>query len=306
MVRQPVRWPDVQIGRLTTRVRRGYPLVQLMNAGRHESGAWRRVAALLLPILGGCGSPGEVARSDVTPPPGPVRITALGRLEPRDGIRRVAGPSRPAAVIAKMLVEEGDQVRAGQPLAILDTQAEDAARVARATAELANAARDLARLEPLVRDGMVSVAARDEKQLRVDIARADLLVAQAAVDKDTVHAPVAGQIIALHARAGERVGQDGIAEIGQTDAMFAVAEVYETDVARVRVGHRATMRSPALDGALTGKVDRIGLKVGKLDVQDVDPVARTDARVVAVRIKLDDSARAARLSNLQVDVTIEP
>jgi len=48
------------------------------------------------------------------------------------------------------------------------------------------------------------------------------------------------------------------------------------------------------------------MKVRKLDVLDSDPVARTDARVVEVRIKLDDSARSARLSNLQVDVAIEP
>jgi HlyD family secretion protein len=39
---------------------------------------------------------------------------------------------------------------------------------------------------------------------------------------------------------------------------------------------------------------------------DTDPVARTDARVVEVRVRLDDAARAAALSNLQVEVAIEP
>src|SRR5437763_783255 len=50
----------------------------------------------------------------------PALITALGRLEPKDGIIRVAGPSRPSVVIAKLLVEEGDRVEAGQPIAVLD------------------------------------------------------------------------------------------------------------------------------------------------------------------------------------------
>ena len=52
-------------------------------------------------------------------------------------------------------------------------------------------------------------------------------------------------------------------------------------------------------------VERIGRKVEKLDAIDADPVARTDARVVEVHIRLDDSARGAELSNLQVDVAID-
>jgi len=123
---------------------------------------------------------------------------------------------------------------------------------------------------------------------------------------DTVRAPIRGQVIEIHARQGERVGPGGIAEIAQTDHMYAVAEVYETDVARVKPGQHATIRSRALDPSLTGTVDRVGMKIGKLDVLDTDPAARTDARVVEVEIKLDDSARAAALSNLQVEVAIAP
>ena len=48
------------------------------------------------------------------------------------------------------------------------------------------------------------------------------------------------------------------------------------------------------------------MKIGKQDVLDTDPVARIDSRVVEVRIRLDDSKRAASLSNLKVDVALEP
>jgi HlyD family secretion protein len=88
--------------------------------------------------------------------------------------------------------------------------------------------------------------------------------------------------------------------------MFAVAEVYETDIGRVKVGQKATLRSAAFAGELGGKVDRIGMKIGKQDVMGTDPIARTDARVVEVHVKLDDSAAAAGLSNLQVEVAIQP
>jgi HlyD family secretion protein len=173
-------------------------------------------------------------------------------------------------------------------------------------AELANAQIELGRMHELFRQGIAAVSLRETAQLKVDVAQAELRAAQSALDLDTVRAPVAAQVIEIHARRGERVGPQGIAELADTERMYAVAEVYETDIGRVKVGQRASMRSPALDGALTGTVERIGMKIGKLDVLDTDPAARTDARVVAVDIRLDDSARGAALSNLQVEVAIQP
>ena len=87
---------------------------------------------------------------------------------------------------------------------------------------------------------------------------------------------------------------------------LSLAEVYETDVGRVKVGQRATVRSPAFDAPLSGTVDRIGMKIGKQDVLDTDPIARVDSRVVEVRVKLDDSAKAAGFSQMHVEVAIEP
>ena len=113
-------------------------------------------------------------------------------------------------------------------------------------------------------------------------------------------------MIEVHARAGERVGPEGIIELGRTDAMFAIAEVYETDITRVRLGQTARITSPALPGPLTGKVDWINLKVGKQDALGTDPAARKDARVVEVEIRLDESAGVAGLTNLQVEVEIGP
>jgi HlyD family secretion protein len=233
-------------------------------------------------------------------------VTALGRIEPRDGILQIAGPSRPSVVIAKLLVEEGDRVELGQALAELDSIAADEAGVTKARATLKNAQAELGRIAPLVAQRIASPDALDTAQLKVDTARADLVAVQAVLDLDVVRAPVHGQIVKIYARRGERVGPNGFAEIAQTDQMFAVAEVYETDIGRVKVGQRATVKSPAFDGELAGAVDRIGMKIGKQDVLNTDPIARTDARVVEVRVKLDDSAKAAGLSNLQVEVAIKP
>lgn len=263
------------------------------------------LATLLAGTLPGCTSEDSTA---VARPPAQTdtrHITALGRLAPRDGILRVAGPSRPSVVIAKMLVDDGDRVTAGQPLAELDSLTTDEAAVTKARAALRNAETELGRIRPLVIEKVASSSALDDAQLKVDTARADLAAAQAVLDLDVVRAPAAGQIVHVYARRGERVGPQGLAEIAQNDQMFAIAEVYETDIGHVKKGQRAVARSPAC-GELSGVVDRVGLAVGKQDVLDTDPVARTDARVVEVRIALDDSARAAALSNLQVEVEIQP
>ena len=197
-----------------------------------------------------------------------------------------------------MLVDDGDRVTAGQPLAELDSLTTDEAAVTKARAALRNAETELGRIRPLVIEKVASSSALDDAQLKVDTARADLAAAQAVLDLDVVRAPAAGQIVHVYARRGERVGPQGLAEIAQNDQMFAIAEVYETDIGHVKKGQRAVARSPAC-GELSGVVDRVGLAVGK-DVLDTTGGAQ-DARVVEVRIALDDSARAAALQ-FQVEV----
>jgi HlyD family secretion protein len=60
-----------------------------------------------------------------------------------------------------------------------------------------------------------------------------------------------------------------------------------------------------LAAPLTGKVVSIGQRVSKRDAFNVDPEARTDGRIVEVKVRLDDPAPAAGLTNLEVDVVIE-
>ncbi|MEN8181157.1 MAG: efflux RND transporter periplasmic adaptor subunit [Myxococcota bacterium] len=245
--------------------------------------------------------------AESVPPRVPLAaVAALGRLEPHRGVIRVAGPPRPAVVIKELRVEEGDRIEKNQVLAILAGAAVERAEVARLRAELANAERELERNRKLRRDRVLSESDWQALELARDVARASLQRAEADLELSTVRSPIEGQVLEIQAREGERVGPEGIAEVGRTHAMIAVAEVYETDIGRVRVGQRARIHSPALPHALEGEVERIGLKIGKKDVLSTDPVADADARVVEVEIRLLEPALAARLTNLRVDVVIEP
>src|SRR2546422_9630052 len=129
--------------------------------------------AALLAACNGVDTPPSATSRVGAAPVEVVTVNALGRLKPKDGIIRLAGPSRMAIVIAKLLVEEGDRVEQGQPIAILDTLAEDEARVARARSELANAQTELGRVIELFHQGVAAVSLRDTAQLKVDVAKAE-------------------------------------------------------------------------------------------------------------------------------------
>jgi ABC exporter DevB family membrane fusion protein len=138
-------------------------------------------------------------------------------------------------------------------------------------------------------------------------AQAEIQQAQAELDLAYVRSPKAGQVLKINARAGERVGEKGIVELGQTNRMYVRAEVYETDISRVRVGQKATINSSGFTGKVYGTVEEIGLEVGKKDVLGTDPVADVDARVVEVKIRLEpeDSKKVAGLTNLKVQAVID-
>jgi HlyD family secretion protein len=148
----------------------------------------------------------------------------------------------------------------------------------------------------------------------VQIARAELKRTQAALVKQEsdlelayVRAPIDGEILAIHARPGEALGEKGIAQLGQTNQMMVVAEIDQNDINRVKIGQRATISSGIFPEKLQGSVHQIGSLIGKNDILDTDPAANEDTRVVEVEILLDSQAseRVAKLTNLEVDVTIE-
>jgi HlyD family secretion protein len=236
-------------------------------------------------------------------------ISSLGRLEPENGVVQLAGPSGgglTGAVMKSLVVAEGDWVEKDQVVARLDSYNLRAADVDRLEAVLTNARNEMARQQDLSKRSLTSKANFDAAQMDLDIALADLAAAKAKLELAVVRAPLRAQVLEIHAYPGERVGPEGIMELGRTDKMYAVAEVYETDITAVKVGQSAKIRLSAMDRELTGKVERISLKVGRLDVVGTDPIAKTDARVVEVFILLDDSEAVSRFTNMQVKVEIQP
>ena len=277
-------------------------------------------------------------------------VSALGRLEPEDGVLHIGVSSSSHAIsgsiIAELLVEEGDWAEAGHLLAITDSTEMIRASAHKSSAELKLAtlaaeaskshadeactladvaARESARRASLLEQQLTSEEETEQAQgeaaakaasctaahanarvaaARIEVARARVAIDKLEIERSMVRAPVAGRVLEIHTRPGELAGAHNVLDLGRTDQMFAIAEVYETDIINVKVGQKASISSGALSAALTGTVERIRGKVQKNDVTGTDPAARKDARIIEVEIRLDDSEPVQNLTNLQVEVII--
>ena len=144
-------------------------------------------------------------------------------------------------------------------------------------------------------------------QANVEAAKADLARAQQDLERAYVRAPEQGTVLDINVRAGERPGNGGIIDLGDTQQMTVQAEVYQDMIGRVTIGDPATISAEALATDLRGTVSAIGLEIGRQSITSDDPAANTDARVVDVIITLDEpSSRSAHsFTNLEAIVRID-
>ncbi|BAZ41833.1 heterocyst specific ABC-transporter, membrane fusion protein DevB homolog [Calothrix sp. NIES-4101] len=126
--------------------------------------------------------------------------------------------------------------------------------------------------------------------------------AKANFEQAFVKVPKDGVVFKIHTRPGETVSSDGIIELGQVKQMMVIAEVYQTNISKIKLGQNARIVSNSLPNDLQGKVDAIGWQIQRQNVINADPSENIDARVVEVRVQLDEesSQKAAKFTNLQV------
>jgi HlyD family secretion protein len=180
----------------------------------------------------------------------------------------------------------------------------DRARIAaaRAAAEKAEAE---AQLETLLHPRPEDVALAEAQLAR---AAADPSRARAEASMTRVAAPIAGTVLRVYARPGDQVGTDGLLDLADLGAMDVVADVYETDLPRLRPGAPAEVVVPGDPHRYAATVREIGWTVRRVTLAGTDPVAATDARTVEVRLTLSEEGRQAllRRTNMQVQVAIRP
>lgn len=141
----------------------------------------------------------------------------------------------------------------------------------------------------------------------VDAARADLERARLDMARAEVVAPIAGTILDIHATPGQRPPANGIMDMGDTAQMMAEVEVWQDRIGAVAPGQPVELVAAALGTTLQGRVDSIGLTVGRQGLISDDAAENKDARVIRVLVALDgaSSVLAARYTNLEVIARID-
>ncbi len=254
-------------------------------------------------------------------------MAALGRLEPAGDVRLLAAPITGiggSPRITALYVGEGAIVRRGQLLARFDNgpgqQAEARlvlTRIANLERRLQIEERDLMRYRSLAGKGAIAAIDLDtneqkylELQGRLQEARADLLRVRTDLVNTELRSPIDGVVLRVRSHVGERPGDTGVLELGDSLNMEALLEVYESDIGRVRLGQpvRITSENGGFSGSLRGAVIRIAPQVRQREVIATDPTGDADARIVEVRVRLDpaDVARVRTLAGLKVIGRLEP
>jgi RND family efflux transporter MFP subunit len=174
------------------------------------------------------------------------------------GEKYIAIGVRVAGRIEKYFAEEGQSVRAGDPLVAIDDR-DYRARLDRAEAALATAranltlhTSELRRAERLKQGGIIAAQELEEKQNQetVDRARiaeleAEVALAKVELDYTVLRAPRDGVILAKLKEVGEIAVPGGFAGSGDLirmanlDDMRAEVDVNESDLSRVKLGQPA-------------------------------------------------------------------
>ena len=240
-------------------------------------------------------------------------LDAPGRIAFDD--LRVSHVFSPAAGrVVRIAAAPGQHVRKGDPL--LEIESPDVgvalSDLGKAEADLAAASRDLDRQRQLVEAHAGAQKDLDQAQSAYDRARAELSRARQRAgtfrqkgatgvsQRFVLRAPIEGDVIARNANPGTEVqGQTAGASavelftIGSVDPVWAYADVYEMDLARVKAGAPVSVRVVAYpDRVFTGRIDWIS--------QALDPASRT----ARVRCTLRNPAREL-LPEMYATLTIE-
>jgi HlyD family secretion protein len=257
----------------------------------------------------------------------PRGVAALGRLEPAGDVRTLAAPTGGVGMsprLATLLVREGDAVRRGQILASFDNRPGLLAqrellstRVNSLMNQLAILEAQTTRYRNLTRSGANPAGDLDEREIqltdrrgRLNEARAELKRLKTDLELSELRSPIDGVVLRVFTQPGERPDASGILEVGANQRMEAIAEVYESDVARIRIGQTVLLESESggFKGTLRARVLRISPQVRQRQVLSTDPSADADARIVEVRLGLDPAElpKVAALAGLKVIARFQP
>ena len=238
--------------------------------------------------------------------PSIIAVAALGQLSPSGEIRQLAAPisqfgSSPR--ITEILVNEGDFVKKGDILAIFENKDKLISDLERnenliktINDEISLKKDQIKRYElALSKDAysFVQLSQRKDELLKLQKQKINHIGDKKNIEIDLfnskLRSPIDGFILGINTRVGERPRNEGILDIGSSQKMEALIEVYESDINRVFISQNVELSSEngGFQKNLKGKVIRISPQVKQRKVLSTDPTGDADSRIIEVLVELD-------------------
>ena len=236
-------------------------------------------------------------------------VAALGKLSPSGEIRQLAAPTSQfgsSPRIIEILVNEGDFVKKGDALATFENREKLISDLER-NENLINAINDeialkkdqIQRYELALSEdaySFVEFSKRKDELLKLQKQKINLIGDQRNIKIDLfnskLRSPIDGFILGINSRVGERPKNEGILDIGSSQNMEALIEVYESDIDRVFISQNVELSSEngGFQKILKGKVIRISPQVKQRKVLSTDPTGDADSRIIEVLVKLEQDS----------------
>jgi len=230
-------------------------------------------------------------------------VTVSNSVEP---LRTIQLAARTEGVLTEVLVEEGDQVSAGEVLARIDVR-EQQAELARARARLQERQATFERYQQLRERNYVDLASFEAARAELEVAKTDVELWETRVAFGTVSTSIGGTVVARYIEPDEAVSRHGeLFSIADLSSLVVRLGISELDVGNLRVGDAVVVNVDAVGdrNPVAGAIRRIF------------PAAEADSRLTTVEVELPDAlahgvrpgflARARLLVEQREDVLAVP
>ena len=236
-------------------------------------------------------------------------VAALGQLSPAGEIRQLAAPisqigSSPR--LSKLLVNEGDFVKKGSVLAIFENREKLIANLEQKNNLIKTNNLEISLKEDQIKRyelaseksaySLVQLIQRKDELLKLQKQKIINIGDKKNIEIDLfnskLRSPIDGYILSINTRVGERPKDEGILDIGSSQNMEALIEVYESDINRVFISQNVELSSEngGFEKILKGEVIRISPQVKQRKVLSTDPTGDADARIIEVLVKLNEES----------------
>ncbi len=242
--------------------------------------------------LAGCSISEADVASPAPPPPVPVVVATAtpgtihavyASTATLEADAEAAVAARAGGQIVEILVEEGDEVRAGEVLARIDGERAHLA-LRQAAANLAKVENRYRRYRQLHESGMGSAESADRLRHELDALTAAHRLARLDYEETYVRAPINGVITVRQVKAGTTVGVgDELFRIADPVRLLVSLHLPQSELGKVRSGQAARLSLDALPGQeFAARVVRIA------------PVVDNTSGTVKVTVEPTDTGTLAR------------